>query len=62
MRFKYIGFGVREIGEYRWDGTNDFTQDIQEPELIENLLTYPDGSFVALDDDLPAEDGENDEE
>lgn len=52
MKFKYIGkAGVRIVRQYRWEARNDFTQDVKEPELIENLLTYPTGEFMQLDDD-----------
>ena len=52
MKFKYVGkAGVRIIDPYRWEYKNDFVQDVQEPELIENLLSYPTSEFVQLDDD-----------
>ena len=52
MKFQYVGASnVRIIGKYRWDKGNKFVQDVKEPELIENLLTYPDGSFVEVVDE-----------
>ncbi len=52
MKFKYIGkAGVRIVKQYRWEARNGFIQDVEEPELIENLLTYPTGEFMQLDDD-----------
>ena len=52
MKFKYIGkAGVRIVRQYRWEARNDFVQDVEEPELIEDLQTYPTGEFMQLDDD-----------
>lgn len=50
MKIRYVGTSdVRIIGEYRWDASNGFVQDVTDPEILENLLTYPKPDFEAVE-------------
>lgn len=54
MRIAYaVGFGTRIIDEWgvEMNQENGWTQDISEPGVIAELLTYPDGSFRVANDE-----------
>lgn len=49
MKIKYTGMAtVRLIENYRWDASNNFVQDVKEPEMVEELLTDPAGDFAEV--------------
>jgi len=51
MKIRYTGrAGVREIGPYRWDETNGFVQDVTDPVILEDILTYPRPVFEVVDE------------
>lgn len=57
-RIKYIGSSdPRVIGKYEWNSENEFIQTVTDPELIENLKTYPydNWKFLGDDEQLPAD-------
>lgn len=55
MRIRYTGpRRIRVIGPYRWDEESNFVQDVQEPELVEELLTDPFNTFEEAGEEKPA--------
>ena len=51
MKIRYTGTaGVRIVEPYRWDETNGYVQDVTDPEILEDLLTYPRPEFVAVEE------------
>lgn len=55
MKIRYTGrAGVRIVGPYRWDESNDFVQDVTDQDILMDLLTYPRPVFGVVDEP-PAE-------
>jgi len=54
MKIRYTGTaGVRIVEPYRWDESNGYVQDVTDPEILEDLLTYPRPEFVAVLEETP---------
>jgi hypothetical protein len=52
MKIKYTGRRkIRIVGPYQWDESNDFIQEVTDPELAEDLLSEPSNEWM----ELPAE-------
>lgn len=52
MNIRYVGQStVRIIGPYIWNKKNEYIQDVEEPELIANLLTYPTPDFALANEE-----------
>ena len=52
MQIRYTGTaGIREIDPYIWNAGNGYVQDVTGAALINNLLTYPDGTFQLTESD-----------
>jgi len=45
MLIRYVGFGTRLIGPYRWDEDNGHVADVDDVQVAANLLTYPRPEF-----------------
>lgn len=42
MIVKYIGrVGIRTVGPYTWNEANNWTVDVTDPSILEDLQTYP---------------------
>lgn len=60
MKIRYTGIaGVRIVEPYRWDESNGYVQDVTDPAILENLLTYPKPEFepveeVSVEEKTPA--------
>jgi hypothetical protein len=55
MKIRYTGTaGVRIVEPYRWDESNGYVQDVTDPAILENLLTYPKPEFEAVEE-MPVE-------
>ena len=51
MKIKYTGTaGVREIGPYVWNQENGYVQDVTDPVILEDCLTYPRPEFEAVEE------------
>ena len=51
MKIRYTGTaGVRIVEPYRWDESNGYVQDVTDPEILENLLTYPRPEFEPVEE------------
>ena len=51
MKIRYTGTaGVRIVEPYRWDESNGYVQDVTDPAILENLLTYPKPEFEAVEE------------
>jgi hypothetical protein len=51
MKIKYTGTaGVRIVEPYQWDASNGYVQDVTDPAILENLLTYPKPEFEAVEE------------
>ncbi len=51
MKIRYTGTaGVRIVEPYRWDESNGYVQDVTDPEILENLLTYPKPEFEPVEE------------
>ena len=56
MKIRYTGTaGVRIVEPYRWDESNGYVQDVTDPEILEDLLTYPRPEFVTVEEESVAE-------
>ncbi len=63
MNIRYVGPAtVREVGPYRWDMNNGFVQDVTDPEILENLLTYPKPDFEAAEAEVEVKQAKKPEE
>lgn len=50
IRVRYVGTAaVREIGALRWDSSNGYMCDVDDPEMLLNLMTYPRNQFELVD-------------
>lgn len=51
MKIRYIGKAtVRIIEPYRWASENGYVQDVTDPGILENLLTYPKPDFQPVEE------------
>lgn len=56
MRIKYQGKSKRRVvGRYVWEQSNNYEQDVEEPDIVTDLLTAPTNEFVALEDPAKVE-------
>jgi hypothetical protein len=57
MKIRYTGTaGVRIVEPYRWDASNGYVQDVTDPAILENLLTYPKPEFEEVEIETPCTD------
>ena len=51
MKIRYTGTaGIRIIDPYRWDSSNGYVQDVTDPDMLLNLLTYPKPEFESVEE------------
>ena len=46
MMIRYVGKStVRELGKYRWAPENGYETEVDDPETLEEIMTYPKPDF-----------------
>jgi hypothetical protein len=62
MKIRYVGMaGVREIGPYVWNQENGYVQDVTDPAILEDVMTYPRPDFELVEETSDAENEKSDE-
>ena len=51
MKVKYVGLAtVRIVGTYTWNRENEYVQEVTEEDVLNDLLTNPQGDFELIDE------------